>query len=69
MSVADAVAILSRGYNPSIILAVLAVLLIIRQRLAVQLDPREPPILKPKVPYIGHIIGLLRYHGAFFDKL
>ena len=24
-----------------------------------RLDPREPPLLKPKVPLIGHIIGLL----------
>ncbi|CZR62543.1 related to cytochrome P450 7B1 [Phialocephala subalpina] len=69
MPVADAVSILSQGYTPSIILAVVAVLLIIRQRLAVQLDPKEPPILKPKVPYIGHIIGLFQHHGAYFDKL
>ncbi|KAE8450494.1 hypothetical protein EG329_006224 [Mollisiaceae sp. DMI_Dod_QoI] len=69
MSVGDAISVLFQGYMPSIILAVAAVLLIVRQRLAIELDPREPPILKPKIPYIGHIIGLFRYHGAYFDKL
>lgn len=24
-----------------------------------KLDSREPPLVRPKVPYIGHIIGLL----------
>jgi hypothetical protein len=69
MPVTDAFSFLLQGYTPSVILTVLGVLLIIRQRLAVQLDPKEPPILKPRVPYIGHIIGLLQYHTAYFDKL
>ncbi|KUJ10373.1 cytochrome P450 [Mollisia scopiformis] len=69
MSLGDVFGVLLEEYMPSIILAAVAVLLIIRQRLAIQLDPREPPILKPRIPYIGHIIGLSRYHGAYFDKL
>ncbi|KAE9365750.1 cytochrome P450 [Stipitochalara longipes BDJ] len=69
MSINDALSFLFRGYAPSIVLAVLGVLLIIRQRLAIKLDPQEPPVLKPRIPYIGHIIGLLQYHGAYFDKL
>lgn len=27
--------------------------------LDVKMDPREPPVIRPKVPFIGHIIGLL----------
>lgn len=27
--------------------------------LDVKMDPREPPVVRPKVPFIGHIIGLL----------
>lgn len=69
MSVGDGISALLQGYTPSIILALTAVLLILRQRLAVQLDPQEPPILKPRIPYIGHIIGLLKYHTAYFDQL
>jgi len=69
MSINDALIFLFKGYTPSVILAVLGVLFIIRQRLAIQLGPQEPPILKPRIPYIGHIIGLLRHHSAYFDKL
>jgi hypothetical protein len=53
MSINDALGFLFQGYTPSVILAVLGVLLIIRQRLAIQLGPKEPPILKPRIPYIG----------------
>jgi len=69
MSLSDAFTFFFQGYVTSIILAIFTALLIIRHQLAIQLDPQEPPILKPKIPYIGHIIGLLQYHGAYFDKL
>jgi hypothetical protein len=69
MSINDALSILFQGYTPSIILSVLGVLLLIRQRLAIRLDPQEPPILKPKIPYIGHIIGLLQYNSGYYDRL
>jgi hypothetical protein len=32
-------------------------------------DPREPPILKPAVPFVGHIVGLVRHGVDFFDIL
>jgi hypothetical protein len=69
MSITDAFSFLLQGYTPSIILIILCVLLIIRHCLAIQLDPQEPPILKPRIPYIGHIIGLLQHQSAYFDKL
>lgn len=57
------------GYTPSIIMAALAIGLICWQRLQVKIDPREPPILKPTIPFVGHIIGILRYQMAYFDTL
>lgn len=69
MSLGDGFSVLLQGYTFSIILAITAVLLIIRQRLSLQLDPREPPILKPRIPYIGHIIGMIRQHCVYFDEL
>jgi hypothetical protein len=27
--------------------------------LDVKIDPREPPVIRPKIPFIGHIIGML----------
>jgi hypothetical protein len=32
-------------------------------------DPREPPVLRPKVPFIGHIVSLLSEKTRFFDRL
>ena len=37
--------------------------------LSPEMDPREPPLLKPKIPVIGHIIGLLTEHTALFARL
>ena len=30
-------------------------------------DVREPPIIRPKVPLVGHIIGLLRHGLRYFE--
>jgi hypothetical protein len=31
-------------------------------------DPREPPRLRPQIPVIGHVIGLMR-HGPSYSKI
>lgn len=36
---------------------------------APRLDPQEPPLLKPKVPLIGHIIGILWHHYDYHYRL
>lgn len=57
------------GYTALVILAAAAVLLICWQWLSVNLDPQEPPLVKPTIPLVGHVIGLLQYHGGYFDRL
>lgn len=32
-------------------------------------DPKEPPVIRQKVPYLGHIIGLLQYGMRYFEVL
>ncbi|KAI4087254.1 MAG: hypothetical protein LQ344_006937 [Seirophora lacunosa] len=32
-------------------------------------DPKEPPVIRPKLPYIGHIIGLMQYGLRYFENL
>lgn len=32
-------------------------------------DPREPKVLRPRIPLIGHIISLVRECGEFYIKL
>ena len=34
-----------------------------------RLDAREPPLLKPAVPLVGHIIGLLRHQSGYHQIL
>ncbi|KAE9379575.1 cytochrome P450 [Stipitochalara longipes BDJ] len=32
-------------------------------------DPREPPMLPAKIPYIGHILGLIIHQAEYFQQL
>ena len=32
-------------------------------------DPREPPVVSSLIPYVGHILGLLRYGQRYFELL
>ncbi|PNY22474.1 25-hydroxycholesterol 7-alpha-hydroxylase, partial [Tolypocladium capitatum] len=32
-------------------------------------DPREPPLIKPRVPFVGHIINLIRFQSEFHAML
>ena len=32
-------------------------------------DPREPPVISSLIPYVGHILGLLRYGQRYFEIL
>lgn len=34
-----------------------------------RLDPREPPMLKPGFPLVGHIVGLVRHGVDYFELL
>jgi hypothetical protein len=33
------------------------------------LDEREPPLLKPSIPVVGHLIGMAKHHGGYFQIL
>lgn len=36
------------------------------QYLTPKIDPREPPIINAKIPFIGHILGLIRYGVPYY---
>jgi hypothetical protein len=29
----------------------------------------EPPVIKPTIPYVGHILGLIRHGTLYYKKL
>ena len=61
MAILNAPGFASEGFQLSVVIAVLVVsatllyLVVLPGR-----DPREPPILRPTIPIIGHLIGLIR---------
>lgn len=50
---------------------VLATLLIVASRtlLSARQDPREPPLIKPGIPIIGHILGIFRYGTQYYSMV
>lgn len=56
-------------YKPVVILAITAVTWYCWRSLSVRVEPGEPPLLKPTIPYIGHLIGLAKGHTAYLEKL
>lgn len=57
------------GYWSALLLVVAALGLLVWQTIRIKMDPREPPLLRPWIPFIGHLIGMLQYNQAYFEKL
>ena len=58
------------GYIPYAILAAAAIFWLWSWPFEdITLDPAEPPLLKPRIPYIGHSIGVLYHHTSYYNKL
>ena len=53
----------------AVAVVVLSVLFLLWRKADVSLDPDEPPIALAKIPFIGHILGLMRYQIEYFEKL
>ncbi len=48
---------------------VLAIVLFFSRLLEIKVDPREPPVVHPRIPYIGHIIGFLSSGPLFLKSI
>ena len=40
-----------------------------RRLVHVDHDPREPPIIRHTIPFVGHVIDIFRYGAKYFDIL
>jgi hypothetical protein len=47
---------------------VLAVSLVVASKIG-ELDAKEPPLLKPRIPLIGHLFGMLRWQVGYMQML
>ncbi|KIW23167.1 uncharacterized protein PV07_11387 [Cladophialophora immunda] len=61
----------STGLPASIILLLLTVITLlavtVHRSLTIDHSPGEPPVIKPGIPYIGHILGIIRYGTKYFE--
>lgn len=42
---------------------------ILNKILTPNMDPNEPPLIKPKVPLIGHIIGIIQHQSGYHKMI
>lgn len=35
----------------------------------IERDSREPPFIPQTIPYIGHLIGIIRKGGSYYDQV
>lgn len=56
------------GFTLSLVLGGLLLVLFWRV-FTLRLDSQEPPILKPRIPIIGHILGMLHDSHGYWPKL
>ena len=52
-----------------VIAALPIVLVLMKKLLYPTYDPREPPVLRPKVPFIGHLVSLIKESNSFYIRL
>lgn len=58
------------GYSmPLLLLFLAAVFVLLRQLFEPRMDPREPPLLRPNIPFIGHLIGMVRNQMEYYAIL
>lgn len=50
---------LASKYAIAAVVGVVSLCFFLLSKLALPLHPHEPPLLKPRIPFIGHVIGLV----------
>ncbi|KAJ0164669.1 7-alpha-hydroxycholest-4-en-3-one 12-alpha-hydroxylase [Colletotrichum tanaceti] len=50
-------------------LVMIPLLLVLKKLLFPTFDPREPPVLRPRMPFFGHVVSLVRESGSFYARL
>jgi uncharacterized membrane protein len=48
---------------------VIAIGVVLSNLLRIKVDAREPPVIHPKVPFLGHIIGMLTEGPLYLKRI
>lgn len=51
------------------VFVLLAVVVLVRWQPIIKMEPSEPPLLQPTIPYVGHAIGFLRHQTKYLAIL
>lgn len=43
------------------------VVVALHRSLSIQHDSREPPLINTRIPYVGHVLGIFKHGGKYFD--
>lgn len=52
-----------------VVASILLIIAVLQYLITVQRDAKEPPYLYPKVPMVGHLIGMMTQGADYFQKL
>jgi hypothetical protein len=47
----------------------IAIVVFLSNLLRVKVDPREPPVIHPKIPFFGHLIGMLTEGPLYMKRI
>ncbi len=56
-------------YLATVAVLLLATIIISAVMLRPSFDPREPPLVKPKIPVIGHLVGIMLHRVHYFNMV
>lgn len=59
----------SGGKSVVVVLAVVIVAVLLDRFLSAPKDAREPPVLRSTIPFVGHIINMIRHGNTFLTRL
>ncbi|KAI8651201.1 hypothetical protein NCS55_01363700 [Fusarium keratoplasticum] len=61
-----------KGTSPVVLTAAIIIPLLfvgLKKLLYPTFDPREPPVLRPRIPFIGHIVGMIRERSSWYIRI
>lgn len=53
----------------ALVIVVLPLAALLRKLLLPTFDPREPPVFRPKIPVVGHLISMATEKSGFYRRL
>jgi hypothetical protein len=54
---------------PVLVAVVVAVSIMVALSRIDELDEKEPPLVKPTIPYCGHLLGMLKWQVGYMQML